>query len=191
MVHSHKSLQSVLDAHREVFADGLGTVKDVTAAIHVDPTATPQFYKANPLPYTLRKKVEQELERLQCQGVIEPVEFSDWAAPIVPVVKGDGTVHLCGDYKITVNKAAKQDHYPIPRIEDLFASLAGGKEFTKLDLSHAYQQVKLDEASCPYVRINTHKGLFRYNQLPFGVSSAPAIFQRIMETLLQGIPGVC
>ena len=73
--HSHKSLQSVLDAYKKVFADGLGTVKDVTAAIHVDPTTTPQFYKARPLPYTLRKKVEQELERLQSQGVIKPVKF--------------------------------------------------------------------------------------------------------------------
>ena len=76
------------------------------------------------------------------------------------MVKGDGTVCLCGDYKVTVNKAAKQDHCPIPRIEDLFVSLAGGKEFTKLDLSHTYQQVKLDEASRPYMMINTHKDLF-------------------------------
>ena len=83
------------------------------------------------------------------------------------------------------------DQYPIPKIEDLFASLSGGKKFTKLDLSHAYQQVPLDEASQPMVTINTHKGLFKYNRLPFGVSSAPSIFQRIMETLLQGIPGVC
>lgn len=190
-VHSHKTLDEVLEAHKEVFEGGLGTVKGVTAAIHVDPAATPQFCKARPLPYSLRGKVERELERLQNDGVIEPVEFSDWAAPVVPVIKGDGTVRLCGDYKVTVNKAAKLDHYPIPRIEDLFASLAGGKEFSKLDLSHAYQQVQLDERSRQYVTINTHKGLFRYHRLPFGVSSAPSIFQRIMETLLQGIPGVC
>lgn len=122
--------------------------------------------------------------------MIEPVQFSDWAAPVVPVIKGDGSVRICGDYKVTVNKAAKLDRYPFPRIKDLFASLSGGKEFTKLDLSHAYQQVQLDEASRQYITINTHKGLFCYNRLPFGVSSAPSIFQRIMETLLQGIDGV-
>ena len=190
MVHAQRSLQDVLDAHKEVFTEGLGMVKGVTAAIHVDPTAPPQFHKARPLPYTLQKKVERELERLESQGVIEPVQFSDWAAPVVPVIKGDGSVRLCGDYKVTVNKAAKQDHYPIPRIEDLFSSLSGGKEFSKLDLSHAYQQVPLDEASRQYVTINTHKGLFCYNRLPFGISSAPSIFQRIMDTLLQGIDGV-
>ena len=76
-----------MDAHKEVFTDGLGTVKDVMAAIHVDPTVTPQFYKA--LASTIHpQKVEQELEHLQSHGVIEPVVFLDWAAPIVPVVKG-------------------------------------------------------------------------------------------------------
>ena len=58
-------------------------------------------------------------------------------------------------------------------------------------MSQAYQQIELDELSKKYVVINTHKGLFQYNRLPFGVSSVPAIFQRVMESLLQGIPNVC
>ena len=91
---------------------------------------------------------------------------------------------------MTVNKASKLDRYPIPKIEDLFAQLAGGKLFTKLDLSHAYQQLVLDDESREYVVINTQRGLFRYNRLPFGVSSAPGIFQRVMESILCGIPGV-
>ena len=119
------------------------------------------------------------------------MQFSDWAAPIVPVVKSDGKIRICGDYKVTINQSAKIDKYPIPCIDDLFASLSGGKRFSKLDLSHAYQQLKLDDESRQYVTINTHKGLFTYNRLPFGVSSAPSIFQRVMENLLQGIPGVC
>ena len=90
----------------------------------------------------------------------------------------------------TKSPSTKIDKYPIPRIDDLFASL-GGKKFTKLDLSHAYQQIQLQEESQPLVTINTHKGLFTYNRLPFGVSSAPSIFQRVMETLLQEIDGVC
>ena len=81
--------------------------------------------------------------------------------------------------------------YPLPRIEDLLASLSGGKSFTKLDLSHAYLQVRLDETSQQYVTVNTHRGLFRYQHLPFGVASSPAIFQQLVETLLQGLPGVC
>ena len=119
--------------------------------------------------------------------MIRPVRFSDWAAPIVPVMKGDGRVRICGDYKVTINRAAKLEKYPIPQIEELFASLAGGKAFSKLDLSHAYLRIPLDEVSRCYVTISTHKGLFEYLRLPFGVASAPLIFQRVMENLLQGI----
>ena len=132
--------------------------------------------------------VENELNRLESEGIIEPVQFSDWAAPFIPVLKPDGSVRICGDYKLTVNKAAKLDPYPLPRIEDLFARLAGGKKFTKLDIAHAYQQIPLDKESKESVTINTHKGLFRYNRLPFGVHSAPAIFQSVMEGLLRDIP---
>jgi hypothetical protein len=72
----------------------------------------------------------------------------------------------------------------------LFATLSGGKKFTHLDLSQAYLQLSLDEQSQKYVVINTHKGLFKFKRLPFGVASAPAMFQKIMDTILQGIPGV-
>ena len=69
----------------------------------------------------MKVKVEEELEWLVKQGILEPVEFADWAAPIVPVVKSDKSlVSICGDFKLTINKASKLDQYPIPRIEDLF-----------------------------------------------------------------------
>ena len=116
------------------------------------------------------------------------MEFSDWAAPIVPVVKTDGSIRICGDYKVTVNQAAKLDKYPLPWIDSIFASLEGGKIFSKLDLAHAYQQIPLDEASKKFNTINSSKGLSQNTCLPFGVSSAPAIFQRMMGGLLQGIP---
>ena len=135
--------------------------------------------------------MEAELDRLVAEGTLEPVEYSDWAAPIVPVVKSDRkSVRICGDFKVTVNPVSKLHRYPIPKIEDIFARLEGGKIFTKLDLSQAYQQLKLDAESQKYLVINTHKGLFRYTRLPFGVSSAPGIFQKAMETLLQGISHV-
>ena len=87
-----------------------------------------------------------------------------------------------------MNPTARLDRYPIPWVEDLFAKLAGGKAFTKLDLSQTYLQVPLDEESRKLVVVNTHKGLYRYTRLPYGMSSAPRIFQRLMESVLQGIP---
>lgn len=190
-VQKRRTLQDILDEYSEVFEDKLGTVRGVTAKIHVESTAIPRFHKARSVPFVLWPKVEKELERLQQQGIIEPVHFSDWAAPIVPVVKSNRSVRICGDYKVTVNREVKLDKYPIPRINDLFACLAGGKKFSKLDLSHAYEQILLDPDSCKCVTINTHRGLFTYNGLPFGVASAPSIFQRVMESVLQDIDGVC
>ena len=185
------TLQDVLQRHKDVFKKELGTVTGVTAKIYVDPSAQPRFCKPRTVPYALRAKVDQELERLEQAGVIEPIQFADWAAPIVPVMKRDGSVRICGDYKVTVNQAAKVDSYPLPRIDDLFASLTGGKKFSKLDLAHAYQQIPLAKESRKLVVINTNKGLFRYKRLPFGIASAPAIFQRTIEGILREIPRVC
>lgn len=183
-------VQELLQKYEEVFQDGLGTFTGPKAKIHVAADAKPKYCKARPVPYSLREKVEKELERLQEEGTIEPVQFAEWAAPIVPIVKEDKSIRICGDYKITVNQAAKLDNYPIPKAEDLFATLSGGVMFTKLDMSQAYQQILLEEESKKYTTINTHKGLFQYNRLPYGVSSSPGIFQRTMDNLLQGIPFV-
>ena len=185
-----QTLQEILQKHSDVFREKLGELKGTQAKIHIDPQAQPRFHKSRPVPFALRKKVEQELERLEREGIIKPVQFSDWAAPIVPVVKADGSIRICGDYRLTINQASKLDAYPLPKVEELFASLSGGKSFSKLDLQHAYQQLTLDDNSRPYTTINTHRGLFQYNRLPFGVSSAPGMFQRTMDSLLQGLPHV-
>ena len=184
------TLQDVLSKHEEVFKKGLGTLKGAKAKIHVPEGATPRFFKPRSLPYAMKGKVESEIDRLVGEGILKPVEFSEWAAPIVPVLKPDNTIRLCGDYKVTVNQVSHLEQYPLPSLEDISAKLAGGKKFTKLDMSHAYQQLLLDEESSKYVTINTHRGLFTYSRLPYGVSSAPAIFQRTVESLLRDIPGV-
>ena len=185
-----KDLNEILETHSSVFQEGLGKVEGVKAKIYIAPSEKPRYLKARPVAYALREKIELELDRLVKEGTIEPVEFSEWATPIVPIVKEDGTIRICGDYKQTINQAAKLENYPIPKIEDLYATLGEGKEFTKLDLSQAYQQLELDEESKGFTTINTHKGLFRYNRLPYGISSAPGIFQCTIESLLQGIPQV-
>ena len=185
------TLQHLLQQYSSVFADELGTVKDLKVKLHVMENSTPKFYKARSLPFALREKVTTELNRLLDSGIIVPVQFSDWAAPVVPVLKKDAIVHICGDYKLTINSVAKNEVYPLPRIEELFTSVSGGKFFSKLDLSHAYQQLQLEESSQEYVTVNTHRGPYRYTCLPFGVASASAIFQHTMETLLQELPMVC
>ena len=134
--------------------------------------------------------MEDALDHLEAEGVIEKITYSDWAAPIVTVPKKDGTIRICGDYKVTVNPVLEGDKYPLPRIEDLFAKLTGGKIFTTLDMTHAYHQLVLDSESQKYVVVNTHRGLYQYKRLPFGIASAPSQFQRIMDQILQGMKHV-
>lgn len=174
----------------DVFKDGRGTIHPFEATLKVDEKAQPKFCKHRPVPYSIREAVEEELDRLEAEGILIKTDHSEWATPIVVVPKTDGKYRICGDFKITLNPVLNVDQYPLPKPQDLFATLAGGKEFTKLDLSQAYLQLPLDQASRKYVVINTHKGLYQYTRLPFGVSSAPAMFQKVMETILAGIPGV-
>ena len=173
-----------------MYKDELGCFSGPKLQLRVEDNAKPRFFKPRTVPLILRDKVEAGLERLEKRGIISPVKHSKWAAPIVPIVKKNGTLRLCGDYKVTVNLASAAEFYPLPRVEELFADLSGGVLFTKLDLAEAYLQLPLDDQSKEYLTINTHKGLFQFNRLPFGITSDPAIFQRTMETLLRGLKGV-
>ncbi|XP_022818470.1 uncharacterized protein K02A2.6-like [Spodoptera litura] len=173
----------------EVFADGLGRFTGGKVSVHVRPGARPVFMRARPLAYALREPVERALTQLQLDGILSPVERSDWATPIVPVVKKDGNIRICADYKLTINKVIEVDRYPLPRVEELLLQLRGGEHFSKIDLSQAYAQFELDDTK-KYTVINTHKGLFMYNRLVYGLSSSPGIFQRRLEQLFKDIPQV-
>ena len=144
------------------------------------------------MPFVLRATVDDELQKLEREGLLEKVDVSDWATPLVIVPKKNGKVRLCGDYLNTVTPVMDIDQYPLPRAEDIFATLVGGKCFSKLDLTNAYQQLLLEEDSRKFVTINTSKGLYQYTRLPFGVASAPAVFRfrKTMDSILQGIEGV-
>ena len=174
----------------DLFAEELGTMEPFRVTLQVKKDAKPRFYKARSVPFATKEAIEAELDHLESCGILEKVDYSLWAAPIVAVPKKDGKIRICGDYKVTVNQSLEVDQYPLPKPDELFASLAGGQKFTKLDLSQAYQQLLLDAESRQYVTINTHRGLYQYTRLPFGIASAPAIFQKTMDTILQGLPNV-
>ncbi|XP_041820347.1 uncharacterized protein K02A2.6-like [Chelmon rostratus] len=184
------SLREVLDKHSKVFDGELGSMKDITVKLTLKPGSTPKCLKARPVPYAIKPKVEAELDRLVKSGVLEQVRTSDWATPIVPVMKKDGSLRLCGNFKVTVNPVLTAEQYPLPLIDDIFAGLAGGQKFSKIDLCQAYLQMHVVPESQELLTIVTHKGLYRYQRLPFGITSAPALFQRAMDQILSGLPGV-
>ena len=188
--HVHSTAVDILAEFPKVFQEGLGTVEGRTAAITLRGNPQPKCCSARPIPYALRDKVDKEIDRLQEQGIIKPVSHADWASPLVVVRKKDNGIRLCADFKITINKYIEYNQHPIPNPTDLLAQLSGGQLFSKLDLSQAYAQLRLDENSQKLCVIATHRGLYAYTRLPFGVSSAPAIWQRTIEQVLQGIIGV-
>ena len=130
-------MDDLLQKHQQLFHKELETLKGMEAHIHVLPNTQTHYFKPRPLGYSLKAKVEKELDRLQEPGVIRPVQFSDWAAQIVAIVKANGSICICGDYKVTVNAVSKLDNYPLPRVDDLFIAMSGGKVLLKLDLTHA------------------------------------------------------
>lgn len=189
VINGNNNLNNLLDRYKELFNGELGRFTGGSARLRVREGAEPVFCRARPLPYALRERVDRELDDMLRSGVIEPVETSEWATPLVPVRKADGGLRICADYKVTLNPALMIDRYPLPKIDDLLVGLNGARIFSKIDLSQAYNQIELDE-SRQYTVINTHRGLFKYNRLVYGLSSSPGIFQRIMSNLLSNIPGV-
>ena len=184
---ANKQVQRLPAKYKLVRTESLGTLKGVKAKLTVEKGVQPKFCRSRIVPYAIKPYFEKELERLQKEGIISPVEYSQWASGVVPVAKRETKdVRLCGDYKVTINPVLREDKYPLPRIEDIFAKM----RFSKIYLKNAYLQMEVEEDSKQYLTINTHKGLFKYNRLLFGIKTAPSIWQRAMEQTLQGIPGV-
>ncbi|XP_018407686.1 PREDICTED: uncharacterized protein K02A2.6-like [Cyphomyrmex costatus] len=152
-----------------LFSNEIGCYTKKKFKLHLKEGVSPVFCKPRPVPFALRAKIENEIDRLVKDGILEAVEYSDWATLIVPVPK------------------VNVDKHPIPRVSDLLTKLSGGTVFTKLDLAQAYQQVELDEESKLLVTITTHKGLFKSNRLSYGVASVPGLFQREMDKIFQDL----
>lgn len=191
---SSNSYQSMIDKLKsefsDVFKEGLGKYLLSKVHLEVKPNTMPIFHKPRPVPLAWKPVVEQKLKDLCDTGMLEPVTNSDWGTPIVPVLKPTREIELriCGDFSVTINKSIVDFKYPLPNIEEIFASLQGGQLFTKLDLANAYNQLELDEESQLLCTLSTHVGLFKVLRLPYGVKVAGAIFQKTIEMLLQGIP---
>ena len=176
LVSKTEMLSEILRRHDKVFNKGLGTIKGFKADIKLQDDAKSVFCKARPVPYALCQNVE-ELDCLENQGVVKKVEQSDWASPIVCVPKKDESIRICGDFKVSIHWVLLDNPYPLPDTEELFATLGGGTMFRKIDSSNAYQQMKLTADSQHYLTVNTHKRLYAYQCLTYGITSAPAIFQ--------------
>jgi hypothetical protein len=140
------------------------------------------------VPYASLPVVGQELDRLFNLGVIKLVKHADEAAPVMVVKKPDGSARLCVYYSARLNDSLQLHLHPLPVPEDIFATLNGGHVFSQIDFCDAYLQVELDNDSKRFCNIKTNRGVYEYQRLPFGVKSAPVIFQANMDKILAGLP---
>ncbi|XP_058446711.1 uncharacterized protein K02A2.6-like [Malaya genurostris] len=185
------TLQSLKAAYPSVFRNELGLCTKTKVKLERKPDATPVFRPNRPVAYAVHSTVDNELDRLERAKIITPVDFSDWAAPIVVVRKTNGSIRICGDYSTGLNNALQPHQYPLPLPEEIFNKLANCTVFSRIDLSDAFLQVEVDESSRDLLTINTHRGLYRYNRLPPGVKTAPGAFQQLIDTMLAGLPHTC
>ncbi|XP_037924372.1 uncharacterized protein K02A2.6-like [Hermetia illucens] len=187
----HQKLNDILEENKQLFEEGLGKINNYQVKIHVKETATPIHIPARPVRFGIQKSVEFELERLQQLGIISPVDPNEtpieWATPTVNVVKRNGNIRICGDFRVTLNPALVTIRHPVPTFENIRQQLAKGEKYTKLDLRDAYLQFEISPESRKYLIISTHKGYFQYNRMTPGpdedshLRSLREVFKRLRE----------
>ncbi len=185
----HTVTQSIVDQYPSLFT-GLGTF-DEGYSIKLRPNSNPfSLFVPRNVPLPLRKKVRDELCRMEELGVITKVTTpTNWCAGMVVVPKKSGDVRICVDFR-PLNESVVRETHPLPTVEETLAQLAGALVFSKLDANSGFWQIPLDEQSRPFTTFITPFGRFWFNKLPFGISSAPECFQRRMSNILEGEEGV-
>jgi hypothetical protein len=182
-------VSSLRTEFKEVFSNKLGKYKN-QVSLQLKTNSRPVCSVKRPVAYAIKPLIDDELERLQSAGIITPIDFSEWTAPIVVVRKVNGRLRICADYSTGLNDALESHNYPLPTPEEIFSKIADSSIFSHIDLSDAYFQLEVDEESKMLLTITTHRGLFQMNRLPQGIKPATGIFQQIMDTVLAGIDGI-
>ena len=169
---------------------GLGTFAQ-EYEIKLKPNSQPFSLSApRNISIPLRSKVQTELERMESLEVISPVEEpTPWCAAMVVVPKDSGAVRICVDLK-PLNERVLREVHPMLKVDTTLALLSGAKVFSKFDANSGFWQIPLANKSKLLTTFITPYGRFCFNKLPFGISSAPEIFQRHMSEVLSGLPGV-
>ncbi|GFR20676.1 transposon Tf2-6 polyprotein [Trichonephila clavata] len=134
---NEQNLNNLLRKYKDILDYKLGEISD-EGKLKLRPGVKPIFCRVQTVPFALKGRVENEIDRLEREGIIEKVESSEWATPVFLVVKTDGSIRLCADYSVTLNTNLIVPQHPLPKLEEIFGSLNEGKQFAKLDFKHAY-----------------------------------------------------
>ena len=156
--------------------------------IEIDPSYTPVVHPPRRVPLALKEQIKEELQRMEDTGVVvKQKEPTDWVNSLVTVIKPE-KIRVCIGPR-DLNRAIKREYYPMKTIENVVAEMPDAKVFSALDATSGYWQLKLDEESSKLCTFNTPFGWCRFTRLPFGIKSAPEVFQKKMSQVLEGIDG--
>ncbi len=180
-------IQSLLYQYQDIFSDVPG--QSVLGEHRITLTSdTPVRSKAYPIPFALRERVDKELDEMLRLGIIEKSEAA-YASPIVVVTKPDLSLRICADFR-KLNEQTVFDPEPIPTADEIFAQLAGDRILSKFDMAKGYWQIKVRDSDMDFTTIITHRGLFRFRTMPFGLVGAPATYTRMMRQLLDRLENI-
>jgi len=180
--------RQLLYQNQDVFSHhkfDLGRTNLVKHGIPLDGAARPikqRPYRHGPVQ---EGEIERQVKELKEHGLVKEGHGA-WSSPVVLVKKKDGSWRFCVDYR-KVNSLTTKDAYPLPRIDDSLDALGGSKLFSTLDLTSGYWQVELDDTAKEKSAFVTRSGLWEWQVLPFGLTSAPSTFERLMEVALRGL----
>ena len=187
-VHEDTDYNTLSEKYPKCFS-GVGKLKGFQLHLHIDKSVRPVAQPPRRIPFGLRAKVEAELQHLLDDDVIEPAQGpTPWINPVVVTPKTNGEIRLCVDMR-RANAAIVRERHTIPTIEEVLQDLSSCQFFSKLDLRKGFHQIELHPDSRQITTFTTHKGLYRYKRLSFGISSAPEVYQRIIQQILQECPG--
>lgn len=159
-------------------------VKGVVIDLPIDDNIPAVIQSVRRAPIALQQQIEDKLQELLELDIIEKVEGpSKWVSPLVPIIKDNGDLRLCIDMR-RANLAIMRENHPLPVMDDFLPRLKNATYFSRLDVKNAFHQLEIRESSRYITTFITHKGMFRYKRLLFGVNCAPEIFQKVMENLL-------
>lgn len=181
-----QSVQRLVNKNKDLFAKNdsdLGVTETVKMKIDTE-GHHPIKNRPYRAPLNKRQIIDKAIAEIMDAKIIERSQ-SPWSFPLVVVKKKDGSDRMCVDFR-SLNKIVKPVSFPLPLIDDILCLLGKAKYFTALDLKSEYWQVKLEDSSKEKTAFACHKGLFQFNRMPFGLSNAPAVFQELMNIVLQG-----